>query len=146
MKGINKTIDWRIAENGCWICTSHAAHPYPQIKRDGKKMQLARMIYEECFGTILPGMVLRHKCNNYLCINPEHLTHGTDLDNARDRIGTPTWTAGEGNAMHKLTEAQVAQIRKEFHYGLGNTLARKYNVSRSLITGITSRRFWKATA
>jgi len=139
----NKIIDWIVTGNACWVCTSHTAHPYPQIKRDSKKMQVARMIYEECFGIIPKGMVTRHKCNNPKCINPEHLTTGTDFDNCHDREGTDTWPAGEKNGAHKLTAVQVEQIRKEYRYGLSRALAAKYGVSRSLITGITSGRFWK---
>ena len=143
MKG-RKTIGWETGNHGCWICTSHEAWPYPQVKRNGMRMQMARMIYEECFGAIPEEMVLRHRCNNYRCINPEHLTIGTDRENFYDRKATNTWPAGEKNGAHKLTEVQVVQIRKRYRYGLSLALAREYGVSKSLITGIAGGRFWKA--
>ena len=35
-------------------------------------------------GDIPDGMVIRHKCDNKICTNPEHLEIGTPSDNAKD--------------------------------------------------------------
>jgi hypothetical protein len=140
------TIDWVENERGCWDCSSHSTWKdgYPLIKKDGRRTTVGRVLYEECFGLIPVGMVLRHKCNNRRCINPEHLTIGTDLDNFNDRRNAGTWPDGEKNGAHKLTIEQVRQIRKEYRYGLSLSMAQKYGVSRSLISGIANRTFWKS--
>lgn len=43
-----------------------------------------RAAYESEYGPIPPGMVVRHKCDNPPCVNPEHLEVGTQADNAKD--------------------------------------------------------------
>ncbi len=41
--------------------------------------------YARTKGSTLPGVLLRHKCDNRLCMNPNHLVPGTYKDNGRDR-------------------------------------------------------------
>lgn len=43
-----------------------------------------RTVYAETIGEIPDGLMVRHSCNNPPCCNPEHLSTGTALDNARD--------------------------------------------------------------
>lgn len=62
------------------------ANGYGVIKRRGKTMKAHRMIYEECFGMIPEGMVVRHTCDNPPCVNPAHLLLGTPKDNMRDKM------------------------------------------------------------
>jgi len=67
----------------CHNCTSHSLScGYPQLK--GK--HLSRIIYTENYGIIPEGLLVRHKCDNRLCINPAHLELGTHQDNVTDCI------------------------------------------------------------
>jgi hypothetical protein len=50
-----------------------------------KTVRAHRHVYEECIGPIPNGLILRHKCDNPPCVNPNHLEPGTQKDNARDR-------------------------------------------------------------
>ena len=55
----------------CWNCVSHAkAKGYAHVNILGRAHQVDRLIYEELFGFIPEGHVLRHKCDNRACINP----------------------------------------------------------------------------
>lgn len=87
-----------------------------------------------------------HKCDNPLCINPEHLFAGTHQDNMRDmsvkgRFGV---TRGERSGMAKLTTANVLEIRQL--YATGNyyqyEIGERFGVSRSCIKNIINKQRW----
>lgn len=90
----------------------------------------------------LDGLVVRHKCDNPRCINPEHLELGTVQDNIDDRVkrGRGNNPAGADSHRAKLTAEEVAQIRAAYiprHklFG-GRALAKLYGVAPSVISMI----------
>ena len=44
------------------------------------------MSYELAYGPFVKSLVVRHKCDNTKCCNPEHLELGTQLDNVDDML------------------------------------------------------------
>ena len=137
-------------ENGCIECISHSRDDcgYTRVFINGKHQRLFRYIYEQKYGKIPKGMVIRHKCDNSYCCNINHLEIGTQLDNVRDMInrnrnykGDHKTIQGEKNVNHKLTEQQVEEIY------LSNLsickLAEIYNVSRANISFIKNKKQWK---
>ena len=137
-------------ENGCIECISHSRDDcgYSRVFINGKHQRLFRYIYEQKYGKIPKGMVIRHKCDNSCCCNINHLEIGTQLDNVRDMInrnrnykGEHKTIQGEKNVNHKLTEQQVIEIY------LSNLstykLAEIYNVSKTNIAFIKNKKQWK---
>jgi hypothetical protein len=80
---------WQPDENGCHVWTGHRnSAGYGLINANGKLERAHRVAYELAFGAI-PGdtdedIVVRHKCDNRPCVNPDHLELGSRGDNNRD--------------------------------------------------------------
>lgn len=70
---------------GCWIWQrSKQKRGYGTMQFKGKTMQAHRFSYQTLVGQIPEGMLVLHRCDVPLCINPEHLFLGTDEDNLND--------------------------------------------------------------
>lgn len=62
----------KVKTSGCWVwMTAKDCGPYRDIYRKHK-------------GPIPEGAVVRHRCDNHHCVNPNHLELGTCADNVRD--------------------------------------------------------------
>lgn len=75
--------------------------------------------------------VVRHTCDNPRCINPHHLVPGTVADNNRDRAtrGRNADVNGESNPAHKLTDAQIVELKELAKTHTRKALAVKYGIN-----------------
>jgi hypothetical protein len=143
-----KKITHEVDNNGCWNCTSHSpdSSGYPRAVINGKRLKLSRYMYEQKHGYIPEGMVIRHKCDNPCCINPDHLESGSQADNMHDMIERERRksTHGVNNPRTKLSYADVIDILTRYKKGERQVdIAEKYNVSKHCIFGIVHQRNWK---
>lgn len=75
---------------GCWIwnaCVNPAGYGefgVPMVDGTYKSMRAHRFSYELLHGSIPKGYVIRHSCENKLCVNPQHLICGTHNQNSHD--------------------------------------------------------------
>lgn len=86
-----RPIKYEVDDRGCWNVTSHAVrnkdrYSYPVVTRRNKRQDMHRYSYGLHNGRIPHNMVVRHKCDNNMCINPEHLELGTVTDNNHDTM------------------------------------------------------------
>lgn len=132
--------------DGCWIWERAKTDLGYGIFCVGRKNYSAhRYSYELTNGPIPKGLFICHKCDNPSCINPDHLFAGTPLDNIRDAIAKGRLKPkGEDRSSAKLKNEDVLEIRESYKSKLENQyeLARRFNVSRSLITHIVNRKAW----
>lgn len=137
-----KPIVYDIDDNGCWNCVSHMVDSdgYPKIRRNMRNMSMCRYIYELNNGEIPSGMLIRHTCDNRLCINPDHLLLGTPLDNNMDKIKRNRQAYGELQGPAKLTEFQVRKIKLDQRPVV--KIAKDYHVSSSTIWRIKAGVLW----
>ena len=83
-----------VTESGCWLWLNFTDRfGYGRItvrvgpSKRVKHYSAHRYSYEAYNSTsLLPGAVVRHKCDTPACVNPDHLVIGTQLDNMRDAI------------------------------------------------------------
>jgi hypothetical protein len=82
---------------------------YPVFTQGGKQYLLSRFVYGLLKGNT-KGLVVRHTCDNPLCINPDHLLIGTHNDNVQDKVNRGRQAKGTHNGRSKLTEPEVIDI------------------------------------
>lgn len=141
----------RLAENGCWEWMSTTKNGYGTFEsgsvsmaaRKSSKRGAHQVSYEAYNGLIPKGQVVRHTCDNPLCINPDHLILGTQADNVADREarGRRKDINGEMIGTSKLTAAQVYEIRASKLSC--SKLAEIYGVDKSNISSIKTGKSWK---
>lgn len=93
---INRMTDKSGGEETCWVWKGSTNHGYGKLNINSVQKRAHRIVWEIACGRPVPeGMVVRHKCDNPLCVNPGHLEVGTYRDNALDMVargrtkGTP---------------------------------------------------------
>lgn len=135
------------AEGGCREWTGpRFAHGYGKFGGgSGLSNYAHRASWEIHNGPIPRGMFVLHKCDNRVCVNPEHLFLGTQMDNMADmrRKGRAACVgpAGERARSAKLTERQVRDIRSD--YRSGSVIAAEYGVQRSAINKVRRGDTWR---
>ena len=114
--------------------------------RAGEQKLAHRLSYEMHFGEVpAKGLVVRHRCDNPLCVNPDHLMLGTPADNMRDKVARGRQSRGQDSPNAKLTEADVREIRSAPD-GQGRAMARKFGISYGTVSSIRNRHTWKHVA
>lgn len=94
----------------------------------------------------IKGKVVRHKCDNPPCCNPNHLEIGIQKDNVMDCISRGRFksNSGENNPRAKLNSDIANKIRIEYSSGgvSMRSLAEKYHVGKSTIKRIIDGVIW----
>jgi hypothetical protein len=98
---------------------------------------------------IEPGLVVRHACDNRICVNPKHLSLGTHADNTADMMGRARnkyvipVRYGEDHSQSKLTTAQVQHIREMLAANVSKAeIGRTFGVCRATIRRIAKGETW----
>ena len=129
----------------CWEWQAYRLPAgYGQFKLDGKLHRSNRLVIGLRTGD--EGHAL-HSCDNPPCVNPAHLSIGTNAENIaqRDARGRQVTPPGEDNGSAKLTGPEVLEIRARYATGqiTQRALAEEYGVHFSLISLIVRRKSWK---
>lgn len=131
--------NWVEADTGCWEWTKGKSHGYGQLRVPpvfgDYPLYAHRVSYVLHYGPVAQGMFVCHKCDNPMCVNPEHLFQGTQEDNLRDMANKKRSCLGEKNGQSKLTDDMVKNLRVDA--GLKQyELAVKYGISEAQVSRI----------
>jgi hypothetical protein len=115
---------------------------YGQQKVQGYNWSAHRLSYAVHYARIPAGAVVRHTCDNPLCVRPEHLVIGAPADNSADMVSRGRSLAGDRSPRAGLTAEQVAEI---YNDPRGPTeLAKVYGVWKGTISAIKTGRSWSS--
>lgn len=146
-------------EGGCWLWTG-ALNNYKYGSFWGHKQVGAhRWSFEYHKGPIPKGLGVHHSCDEPSCVNPDHLSVGTQKQNiadaikrnrlaTKDRQGSKTHpekvNKGVKNGNSKLKDDDVREIRILYGFGFSQReLAEMYGVKRSPIAFLLNGKTWK---
>lgn len=102
--------------------------------------RLSYLIHNES----LVGGVVMHSCDNVLCVNPLHLSHGTDAMNMADKCAKGRQSKGTSHAHSKINENDVLIIRERRKSGETlRSIGKDFGLSISQIYFISIGTYWK---
>ncbi len=126
---------------GCWLweCATDGSG-YGSHFLGGRVVGAHRAAWMLFHGPITRCEHVLHKCDTPACVNPNHLTIGSHLDNMKDRARKRRFVL-EGKPRAKLTATSVLEIRQSQEPS--TTLAARYGVGRVQVRNIQRGLVWK---
>lgn len=138
----------KVSPSGCWEWQRYILpNGYGNISIGHQRQAYAHRVSYFLFnGPISEGLLVRHKCDNPRCVNPEHLELGTQTDNMQDckkrgRMSMPPKKIGKDNHKAKLSESAVLEIYNSKEKN--SELARRFGVSAVNIGAIKRGKIWQ---
>jgi hypothetical protein len=133
---------------GCfiWLKAANSTSGYGVVRHENRLWMAHRLAYSLNHQVqIEPHIDICHRCDNRLCVNPDHLFAGTRSDNMQDckrkgRLSLPMLT-GEALPQAKLSEQEVRAIRADTR--ARSAIAEDYGVHRDTIKAVQSRQTWR---
>lgn len=123
--------------DACWLWQGKTDKDgYGTLKAGPKLLRAHRISYEIHKGEIPPGRLIRHSCHTPGCVNPAHLSTGTTLDNARDKVLAGRARVNEAHPNCKFSNEVVAAVRADT--GMRKDIAKRFGMSPSQVSNIRS--------
>lgn len=134
-----------LTKDECWLWSRATTKAGYGVFRDpitGKNAYAHHYAYRLWVSPDLPKIV-RHKCRNRHCCNPDHLEGGTHLENQHDRIRDGTDNKGERHGNSKLTAEQVVEMRRLRREGWSlEQLMMRYELTNSAVLHALDGTHW----
>lgn len=89
-----------ISASGCWNWTGATSRGYGKLTSKGKHQTAHRFAFENLVEPIKTGLWVLHRCDNKVCVNPNHLYQGTPINNRADMLERKRWSHPWGRRTH----------------------------------------------
>ena len=129
----------RVGDCCIWKGATHT-QGYGMMRQKGVMRSVHSVVAELKYGrkpTKYGGERVSRTCDNNLCANPEHIVI----------VPAHTLLRGKRIVRGKFKDDDIREIRRrfdnEYYHGIVTEMAKQYNVTVSLISGICSRRIYK---
>lgn len=133
-------INIEITRGGCYNAIGRCLNDRGYPRTNGTK--LVRFLWEKKNGKISKDRVIRHKCDNRLCVNLLHVELGTCADNTSDMFLRGRAAIGELCGSSKLKEHEVIFILNAKGKIGAEILANKFGVRWRAIYDIWNGSTW----
>lgn len=129
----------------CWVWRGAInSSGYGSFNIDGKIYGSHRVSWRIFIGPD-EGIHVLHRCDNRMCVNPDHLFSGNNSDNVADRVakGRSAVAQGTRNPRAKITDGDVREIRHLHSLGVGTRdLSVRFGICRTAIQRIVKGTSW----
>jgi hypothetical protein len=104
--------------NGCWywmgarLPRTGNTLPYGVVGFAGGQYRVHRVIYQIFKGRIKKGLQVLHSCDTPYCVNPEHLSLGTNKQNQADKAARGRAVGGFKNPEIRALGVKAAQLAR----------------------------------
>ena len=124
-----------------WTGSCDSRDGYPRINYNGNSnTRLHRIMFKAFNPDIsIEHFLVRHKCDNEKCINPDHLEIGTAWDNMHDRdkrlrSATAKISPEDALKMRELSSEKTLKLSE---------IGKIFNLSYRSVLSIVKRKTWK---
>lgn len=130
---------------GCWTWNGSVnSSGYGTFNVSGLTEMAHRVSWKIKNGLIPFRKQILHKCDNRLCVNPDHLFVGTQSQNRIDCLSKnrANFISLNDHKTSKLTYDAADEIRELSKITKQVDLSRKFGVSNSVISNIVNNKSW----